>query len=86
MDEDEYTIEAVTSPLPIVKRSSAVYSKIINDVSKRPSGIYKITVPSKKTSTLYQALAKLVRSRTDVKLHKVSGIVYLEKIDKPFKK
>jgi hypothetical protein len=67
---------------PKIKKVARVkeYDEVIESISKEPSGWYKINIPNKKTQTVYVALSKKLKGRTDLKLHFVNKVVYIEKL------
>jgi hypothetical protein len=76
-----YKIEKVAEVPIATKSTSKVYSDVLNAVSaEKEAGWYKVTIEGKKSSTVYQALSKLMQSRKDLKLHRVSSVIYIEKI------
>ena len=67
---------------PKIRRIAKVkeYDEVIESIGKEPSGWYKVNIPNKKPNTVYVALSKKLKGRTDLKLHFVNKIVYIEKL------
>lgn len=70
------------------RTGSQVYFDLIEYVSKQPVGTYLVTIENKKTTTIYQTLAKLLKDRKDMELHKVKDQIFIQRLatDKPLKK
>ena len=75
----EYTITKV-EPVQGTRSTSDVYRNAVNDVVKREVGWYKVSIPTKKTATIYQQLNKLMKNHKDLKLHVIKDVVYIEKL------
>jgi len=67
---------------PKIRRIAKVkeYDEVIESISKEPNGWYKVNIPNKKPNTVYVALSKKLKGRTDLKLHFVNKVVYIEKL------
>jgi hypothetical protein len=67
---------------PKIKKIERVkeYSQLIESITNEPVGWYKVNIPNKKPQTVYVALSKKLKGRTDLKLHFVNKVVYIEKL------
>jgi hypothetical protein len=67
---------------PKIKKIERVkeYSQLIESITNEASGWYKVNIPNKKPQTVYVALSKKLKGRTDLKLHFVNKVVYIEKL------
>jgi hypothetical protein len=77
-----FKIDKIDTLPPATKKSSEVYDKILADISKRTEGVYLITLDSVKVNTLYTGLSKKIKNHKDMKLHKITKKVYIEKVKK----
>ena len=59
---------------------SKVYDDLISDIEKRPKGVFKVEVVGKKNQTLYISLSKRLRKNERLKVHYISGAIYIEKL------
>jgi hypothetical protein len=81
----EFKIEKV-EPVKGTRSTSDIYRNAVNAVAKEEAGWYKVTIPSKKTATIYQQLNKLMKAHKDLKLHCLKDTIYIEKIKVVIKK
>jgi len=67
---------------PKIKKVARVkeYDELIEAISNEPNGWYKVNIPNKKPQTVYVALSKKLKGRTDLKLHFINKTVYIEKL------
>lgn len=76
-----FKIEKVEQPKR-VKTATKVYDDLIASMEKKEAGWYKVTIENKKSSTIYQQLSKKMKDKKDmITLHKVSGEVYIQKLE-----
>ncbi|MEM0007257.1 MAG: hypothetical protein QXR89_03185 [Candidatus Bathyarchaeia archaeon] len=73
--------ERVEPPQIVRPRRVAEYDELIKSIESEPKGWYKVTIPNRKPSTIFVALAKKLRGRRDLKLHFINKTVYIEKIE-----
>ncbi|MCS7113923.1 MAG: hypothetical protein RMJ15_07060 [Nitrososphaerota archaeon] len=72
--------EPVEPPKIVKAKRVLEYDELIKSISNEPKGWYKINIPNRKPSTVYVALAKRLKGRTDLKLHFINKVVYIEKL------
>jgi hypothetical protein len=67
---------------PKIKKVARVkeYDELIESISKESTGWFKVNIPNKKPNTVYVALSKKLKGRTDLKLHFINKTVYIEKL------
>ena len=75
----EFSIERVEQP-KATRTTTEVYRNVVNAVTKEKDGWYKVTIPNKKTATIYQQLYKIMKGRKDIRLHKIKNEVFIEKL------
>jgi len=93
--ETHYVVEPVSElPRKRFPVKAKVYDDIIKDVLSRPKGHYKIDIPNKKPSSVYQVLAKRIKMGSvavgksgkeykveyPLKIHFINKTVYIEKL------
>lgn len=70
--------------LPELKRMSQVsaeYTNLMENVLKKPKGIYPVEIKGKTVNTVYSALAARIRKqklKDKIKLHKIRKVLYVE--------
>jgi len=79
----EYVIEkidivpSITTRLPV-----PIYTDILNDILKSENGFYKVSIPNKKSMSIFVALQKRIKKQniSNLKVHIIKDSCYLEKI------
>jgi hypothetical protein len=91
MSKEPFEIKPVDAlPSKSFPKKSAVYDQLIKALENRVVGNYEISIPGKKPSTTYQALASRLKGKELMKLHKFGSKgnekIYIEILTKPQKK
>ncbi|MEM3714214.1 MAG: hypothetical protein QXF82_04625 [Nitrososphaeria archaeon] len=73
--------ERVEPPKVVRPRKVPEYEELIKAIENEQVGWYKVNIPNKKPSTVYVALAKRLKGRTNLKLHFINKVVYIEKLE-----
>jgi hypothetical protein len=80
MDKDmNYSIERVEGLPNRVRLTKGVYEEVIEDILSREDGAYLIAVGKNKPQTVLQQLYKRIKGREDLKIHQITGKVYIIK-------
>jgi uncharacterized protein YlzI (FlbEa/FlbD family) len=78
----DYTIDKIDELPKGIRQRVGVYDNLIAEIGKKDAGVYVIAVGTNKAQTVYQQLYKHIKGKEDLKdlkLHKVSGKVYIVK-------
>ncbi|MEM3688207.1 MAG: hypothetical protein QXW80_06855 [Candidatus Micrarchaeia archaeon] len=73
--------ERVEPPQIVRPKKVMEYEELIKAIEGEPKGWYKVTIPNRKPSTIFVALAKKLKGREDLKLHFINKTVYIEKVE-----
>jgi len=78
----EYVIEKIEIAPSITRLPVPIYTDILNDVLKSENGFYKVSIPNKKSMSIFVALQKRIKKQniSNLKVHIIKDSCYLEKI------
>jgi len=79
--ELRFEVEPVkTLPKSLKRARQPIYDDLIKDIMKRGKGYYKVSIPDRKTKSVYVALSKRLKGNKSLKLHIRGSDIYLEKV------
>jgi hypothetical protein len=73
----EFSVEKVDGLPNRIRKSTGVYERIIEDILSKGEGTYLIKIGNNKPQTIYQQMFKHLHRTPELKLHKISGEVYI---------
>jgi hypothetical protein len=73
----EFSVEKVDGLPNRIRKSTGVYERIIEDIFSKGEGTYLIKIGNNKPQTIYQQMFKHLHRTPELKLHKISGEVYI---------
>jgi hypothetical protein len=73
----EFSVEKVNGLPNRIRKSTGVYERIIEDILSKGEGTYLIKIGNNKPQTIYQQMFKHLHRTPELKLHKISGEVYI---------
>jgi hypothetical protein len=73
----EFSVKKVDGLPNRIRKSTGVYERIIEDILSKGEGTYLIKIGNNKPQTIYQQMFKHLHRTPELKLHKISGEVYI---------